>query len=426
MSIKANPSSLLFLPILSLLFLSSALPSLGYGRRQQQCRRDRETRSRELEEQRDIPYYFSAERFEYLQKTQEGNIRALEKFSSEHLRGIENYRLLTLEANPSTFVVPQHNNAKSIVVVLRGKATITYVLGEKRQSYNLEKGDVIEIPAGAVIYLINPDKNEKLNMIILTQPVTSPGNLANYFVAGGVSFYEVFSNDVLEAALNITREKLDQLFAEQRQGVILKAPQEQLMALNSNISATKQKGQKSAGPFNILDQLPLYYNQFGHFLQASLKGEDISVSYAEIKSGALMVPFYNSKATAIIFVVEGDGYFEMVSPCVSSQAMEGKGEETEGNEPYQQINSNVSAGDVIVLPAGSPFAILASGNQNLIAASFTVNDKHNQRNFLAGAGNVMTQLDREAIKLCFTGSAESIESLFRNQQEAHFVSMQRL
>ncbi|XP_037491418.1 vicilin Car i 2.0101 [Jatropha curcas] len=148
---------------------------------------DRGTKSREMEKQRDNPYYFHAQRLQSRHKTQEGHISVLEKFSdrSELLRGIENYRLSTLEANPNTFVVPHHCDAESIIVVLRGKGTITCVLRDERRSYNLEKGDVIRIPAGATLYLINRDNNEKLNMVKLMQPVNSPGNFREYFAAGG-------------------------------------------------------------------------------------------------------------------------------------------------------------------------------------------------------------------------------------------------
>ncbi|EEF45261.1 Vicilin GC72-A precursor, putative [Ricinus communis] len=393
-----------------------------------------ETRSREIEQHKNNPYYFHAQRLRSPFKTDEGHIRVLEKFSesSELLRGIENYRLLLLDAVPNTFIVPNHFDAESLVVVLNGKCTISYVLREKRVSYNLETGDVIKIPAGATVYMSNHDNNEMLRLATLIQPVNIPGEFSSFSAAGGgnlESFYTVFSNDVLEAALDTPRDQLDKLFGQQRQGVIVKAPQKQLKALSQRVSSTRQKGQ---APLNLRNQQPLYSNRYGNLWEASpndhkqLQDMDVSVSYAEIKRGSLMVPHYNSRTTTIGLVLEGSGRVEMACPHVASQKQKESQQEQEtkgGAEHYRKISSNLSPGGVFIMPAGHPTALLASQNENLLTLWFGINASNNHRNFLAGQrDNVMNQIEIEAKELSFNVPAELIEKIFRNQKESHFVA----
>lgn len=98
-----------------------------------------------------------------------------------------------------------------------------------------------------------------------------------------------------------------------------------------------------------------------------------------------MVPHYNSKATVMAMVVEGNGRFEMACPHMSSQRQQGGGEpEEEEMEQYENVGARISPGDVFIIPAGHPLAIVSSQNQNLRIVGFGVNAQNSQRNFLAG------------------------------------------
>lgn len=52
---------------------------------------------------------------------------------------------------------------------------MTFVSQWKRESYSLERGDVMKVQAGVVGYLINPDDNEKISAAMLVNPVNTPG-----------------------------------------------------------------------------------------------------------------------------------------------------------------------------------------------------------------------------------------------------------
>lgn len=56
-----------------------------------------------------------------------------------------------------------------------GCGAITLVCEEKKETHELRRGDILEAPAGAIIYMINKDSNEKLVLIKLIHPVSTPG-----------------------------------------------------------------------------------------------------------------------------------------------------------------------------------------------------------------------------------------------------------
>lgn len=148
----------------------------------------------------------------------------------------------------------------------------------------------------------------------------------------------------------------------------------------------------------------------------------------------MMTPYYNSKATEINVVVDGEGYFEMACPHLSQSHSYGGDErygretghqyrperESRGETGYQKIRSRLSVGTVVVVPAGHPFVAVASNNQNLQILSFKVNADDNEQYTLAGKRNVINQIEREAKELAFGMPAREVEEVFRSQQEEFF------
>ena len=87
-------------------------------REREEIRRDEGERVREPS-----PYVFEDEHFETSVRTEEGRVHILRKFTekSKLLKGIENYRVGFLEANPNTFIAPVHFDADTIFFVANGK-----------------------------------------------------------------------------------------------------------------------------------------------------------------------------------------------------------------------------------------------------------------------------------------------------------------
>jgi mannose-6-phosphate isomerase-like protein (cupin superfamily) len=150
-----------------------------------------------------------------------------------------------------------------------------------------------------------------------------------------------------------------------------------------------------------------------------------------VMQGAVMVPHYNSRATVVVYVVEGTGRFEMACPHVSRQSREYRGrreeeeEEKESSGKFHRVSARLSPGDAFVIPAGHPIAVVASQGENLRLVGFGINGQNNQRNFLAGQENIINQMEREAKELSFNMPRGEIEEIFGNQRESYFVPKER-
>lgn len=358
-------------------------------------------------------------------------MRVLQRFTerSELLRGIDKFRVGFYEANPNTFMLPHHWDADSVLFVIRGRATMTFLRQENRETFDLERGDVLIIPAGTTAYLVNSHENEMLQIAELLHPVNTPGHYEQYFGVSGEepeSFFNSFSTEILQAALNVPREKLERLFKQQKGGAIVKARQEQVRALARHGMSTRRM-RESRGPFNLLDEGPRYSNDHGEFFVVSpneyplLEDLDVSVAYCNIRQGSMMAPHYNSRTTIIVMVEEGSGYIEMACPHLGARG--NRKDEQEGASPsYKKVKARLSRGDAFVVPAGHPVALVASENENLRAVGFGINAYNNQMNFLAGQENIINLLDREAKELSFNLPAEEVEEMFQRQRKSYFMA----
>ncbi|XP_042055786.1 vicilin Cor a 11.0101-like [Salvia splendens] len=414
--------------------------------------RGRHGRDSHQQKQTNNPYVFEDRHFFTGMQTQHGRLRILQQFTerSDLLRGIENYRIAVLEAQPQTFIVPSHLDAEILVFVARGRGAVNMVREERREGFNIKEGDIFRIHAGTTAYLVNRDNNERLVLVKLIQPVNTPGQFQEFYGAGGQnpeSYFKAFSDEILEAAFNVDGERVKRLFGQQRQGAIIKASSEQIRSMSQHQEGGIWPfGGESKGTHNIYDKRPIYNNNYGQYYEVDssqfrqLRDLDIAISFSNISQGAMTAPFYNSKANKIAVVVEGEGYFEMACPHLSqsrsqsqSQRQSRRGEEEEEEEEeysyrprgetttsYKTVRSRLRTGTVVVVPAGHPFVAVASNNQNLQIVSFKVNADNNEQFTLAGKRNVMNQLEREAKELAFGVPAREVEEVFRSQEEEFF------
>lgn len=411
---------------------------------------------KEEEEFEENPYVFEDKHFEGGGETEtvgEGRVRILQKFTerSELLRGIENYRVSIVEANPSSFVIPMHFDAEIVLFVAEGRGTIT-VIKEKRGSFDLKCGDVFRIPAGAPFYLINKDEQHKFKIVNLLQPTFVPGHF-EIFQPGGQnpeSFYTAFSWDLLEAAMKTPRDKLKRFFEQQKEGTIIKATREQIRSLSQHEEVIPKiwpfKESETERSFNLLKQHPWQSNKFGRLFEAhpddfsQLRDLGVAIAFANITKGSMMAPHYNSKAMKIAVVVDGEGGFQMACPHLSSSRKGGRWSEREqeqmgesgrwsereqeqerkGERTYQKIRGRLRRGVVFVVPAGHPFSVFASNNQNLQIVCFEANAFGNTKYLLAGKDNIVNKMEKVARELGFNTPGSDVETIFKQQEEEFF------
>jgi hypothetical protein len=128
MAIKAS-IPLLFLLAAGLLFAAAVGTSREEeGRRGEQWEHQhgKQGRGREGEQEQEQdsrrPYVFGPRSFQRIVRSDQGSVEALRPFNEESrlLRGIKNYRVTIIKANPRSFIVPGYPDADGISYVVQG------------------------------------------------------------------------------------------------------------------------------------------------------------------------------------------------------------------------------------------------------------------------------------------------------------------
>ncbi|KAK7280094.1 hypothetical protein RJT34_25156 [Clitoria ternatea] len=396
------------------------------------------------------PFLFRSNRFQTLYKNQYGRIRVLERFErrSNRLQNLRNYRLVEFSSKPNTLLLPHHSDADFILVVLNGKAILTLVYPDDKNSYNLECGDAIRIPAGITFYLINRDENQNLRIIKLAVPVNRPGKFQDFFPSNTEdqqSYLRGFSKRFLEASLDSSFKEIQRVLLEgeqqsggqqsEEEGVIVQFSKDKIQELSRHAKSSSRKSSSSENePFNLRSRSPIYSNKFGKFYEITpeknpqLKELDVYISNVEINEGGLLLPHLNSRAIVIVAVNKGRGNLELVGLREEQRQQEEDEDEQEQEDEQEErevkrYRANLRAGDIIVIPSSYPVAVNASSKLNLVG--FGINAENNQRSFLAGEkGNVISRIDREVNDAAYPGSGEDVHKLLKEQKESYFADGQ--
>ncbi|KAL8252980.1 hypothetical protein R6Q59_036673 [Mikania micrantha] len=395
---------------------------------------DTRTRRTDKRQQSNNPYVFKDQHFTARLETEHGNLRVLQKFTdrSDLFQGIEKYRFAYLEAEPQTFVIPNHWDADTLVFVANGKGTITLIEEDSRQSHNIKQGDLFWVPAGITEYLINTDNNERLVLAKIIHSVSVPGELQLFSVGGGdpeSSFYNAFSTEVLEAAFDVDRDSLGRITGQQKQkqeqGMFKKATEEQIKSLagkESRIWPFGERKEKGKGTYSIFKKDPSVANDNGilHEVDSGdfpdLRNINVAFSFFNITRGSMAGPFYNAKATQVLMVPNGVGWFEMACPHLSEQVTRSG----QIKPSYEKVSSELRRGTVVVIPAGHPVVIEASGEDNLEVIAFGLKSDKNEWFPLAGRDNVLSQWEDEAIELTFGSPASEVKKVIEKQDQKLF------
>ncbi|CAN6282009.1 unnamed protein product [Urochloa humidicola] len=427
-----------------------------------------EEREEKEQEQSQRPYVFGRQSFRRVVRSKQGSVWALRPFdeATKLLRGIRDYRVAVLEANPRSFIVPSHTDAHCICYVAQGEGVVTTIENGERRSYTVKEGDVFVAPAGTVTYLANTDGRRKLVIAKILHTISSvPGKFQFFFGPGGKnpeSILSSFSKSVQKAAYKTSSERLERLFGKQDKGVIVRASEEQVRELRRQASEGGHGPHwplpppfgESRGPFSLLDQRPSIANRHGQLYEADarsyrdLADHDIRVSLANISAGSMSAPFYNSRSIKVAYVLDGEGHVEIVCPHLAQQGGEegeqhgrrserGRGrrreEESESSESeseseeeagqgYRTIRARVSRGTAFVVPVGHPVVHVASRGSNLQIVCFEIRAAKNERVFLAGANNVLKKLDNPAKELAFAAKAREVDEVLDAQSDQGFLA----
>ncbi|KAK9070118.1 hypothetical protein SSX86_010518 [Deinandra increscens subsp. villosa] len=394
-------------------------------------RPERTRRTDRQQHQSNTPYVFEDRHFTARLENEHGNVRVLQKFTdrSELFQGIEKYRVAFLEAEPQTFVVPNHWDADALIFVANGQGTITLIEENSRQSNNIKRGDLFRVPAGIPAYLINTDSNERLVLAKILHSVSVPGDLQFFSMGDGnpeSSFYNAFSKEVIQAAFDASSFTFlyPKIHKFRKQGIFKKATEEQIRSMagkeESRIWPFGER--KERGTHSIYKKEPSVANENGvlHEVDSDdfpdIRDINVAISLFNITRGSMAGPFYNTKATQVLMVTNGIGSFEMACPHLSNQATRGG----EINPTYERVSSELRQGTVVVIPAGHPVVIEASGEENLEVIGFGLNSDKNEWFALAGRDNVVSQWEDEAMELTFGYPASEVKRVIEKQSKKLF------
>ncbi|XP_027367623.1 beta-conglycinin, beta chain-like [Abrus precatorius] len=387
------------------------------------------------------PFHFNNNKFHTLVNNKFGYIRVLQRFEqrSNKLQNLREFRIVQYKFKPNVLLLPHHADADFLLVVLDGSALITLLSPDERESYKLQRGDALRIPAGTPFYLLNPDDNQNLKVVKLAVPANQPGKVQDFFPFSSEdqeSFLRGFSENTLEASFDAPFEEIEKTLLEEEEqevGVLVEVSKEQIQELSKDAKSSSRKSISSENePFNLRSRGPIYSNKFGKFFEIpphknpQLQELDIFLDCVEIKEGGLLLPHYNSKAIVVLVVNKGKAKLELVGLKEQHQKQEQQQEEEEEQEGPRKVQSyraKLSEGDIFVIPASYPVAINASTDFHLVA--FGINAENNQRNFLAGEkDNVISQIHKLVKNLAFPGSGEQVEKLLKKQSESYFADAQ--
>lgn len=87
-----------------------------------------ETRVGAKEEGDENPYVFEEKHFRTVLKSEHGQVQVLPKFNHALLKGIENFRLSVLVANPRAFFSPGHSDAETLIFVSQGTSYTNMII----------------------------------------------------------------------------------------------------------------------------------------------------------------------------------------------------------------------------------------------------------------------------------------------------------
>lgn len=151
-----------------------------------QCECDRE-------KENNNPYLFESHMFKSRFESKHGEFRVLDKFT-QLLLGIENYRIGVLEFEPRSFLLPHHFDAQLLLLIVRGRGSISIAEEDEKNSFNLEYGDVLSVSAGSTIYFTNTDNKEKFSVYVLAKAINVPGQFQNLNFMNFTFMFLVFNS----------------------------------------------------------------------------------------------------------------------------------------------------------------------------------------------------------------------------------------
>ncbi|VAH90725.1 unnamed protein product [Triticum turgidum subsp. durum] len=351
--------------------------------------------------------------------------------------GLMHIGFITME--PKTLFVPQYIDSNLILFVQRGDVKVGWIHKGGLVEKQLKMGDVLQIDAGSIFYMVNTGKGQRLHIICSIDASDSAGfaPYQSFYLGGGgkqTSVLAGFEPKILVTALNTTYDELGRILPVRTGGTggpfvsyttesgsggkehgqggerdvgengresepwrpVGRGDDDEpgsgqstwtwswrkLMSrfIGGELNKKSDKTLRAPEPYNLFDHEPSFRNTYGWSISVD-KHDYEPLDHSDIGvylvdlTGSMMAPHVNPRATEYGVVLAGEGVIQVVFPN-GSLAM----------------SAEVRAGDVFWIPRHLPFVQVASRGGPFVFFGFTTSARRNKPQFLTGPTSVLRMM----------------------------------
>ncbi|KAI3699430.1 hypothetical protein L2E82_43740 [Cichorium intybus] len=346
------------------------------------------------------------------------------------------YHLQFITMEPNSLFLPVHLHSDMVFYVDTGSGTLNWVDLEndddKLRQVELQAGDVYRLRTGSFFYLQSNLESDRRKLRINAIFSDSREEIREGSSFGAYSSVRDlilgFDNRVLQAALSVDEEVIEELRSGGKQAMIVhgvaKAKTKELWEIHYKIMKTflgrmkngmidiNKKSKNKDKAYNILTADHDVENCNGWSLVVTseqldvLKDSDFSIFMVNLTKGAMMGPHWNPTTAEIGVVLRGRGMVHVVCP--------GTLNETE----CKNSRFRVEEGDVFVVPRYHPMAQMSFNNGSFVFMGFTTTTKKNHPQYLVGTASVLQVLDKRVVAASFGVSNTTMDEVLKAQREA--------
>ncbi|KAI3502904.1 hypothetical protein L1887_31292 [Cichorium endivia] len=346
------------------------------------------------------------------------------------------YHLQFFTMEPNSLFLPVHLHSDMVFYVDSGSGTLNWVDLEndddKLRQVELQAGDVYRLRTGSFFYLQSNLESDRRKLRINAIFSDSREEIREGSSFGAYSSVRDlimgFDNRVLQAALSVDEEVIDELRSGGKQAMIVhgvaKAKTKELWEVHYKIMKTflgrmkngmidiNKKSKNKDKAYNILTADHDVENCNGWSLVVTseqldvLKDSDFSIFMVNLTKGSMMGPHWNPTTAEIGVVLRGRGMVHVVCP--------GTLNETE----CKNSRFRVEEGDVFVVPRYHPMAQMSFNNGSFVFVGFTTTTKKNHPQYLVGTASVLQVLDKRVVAASFGVSNTTMDEVLKAQREA--------
>ncbi|XP_023754538.1 vicilin-like seed storage protein At2g18540 [Lactuca sativa] len=348
------------------------------------------------------------------------------------------YHLHFITMVPQSLLLPVQLYSEMIFYVNSGSGSLSWMDvnkdDDKLQQVNLKTGDVYRLQPETVFYLENnlvDNDGQELQIYAIfsdSDDKLLQNKQGDEVYVGVHDLVLGFDNVVLQAALNLPGELMEELRTGKRQPLIVqglpvvnysmgevgsRVTSSFLGTKNNdilNIQNKKDKNKKKA--YNIHESDHDVENCYGWSAIVTkkqldvLKDSDFSVFMVNLTKGSMIGPHWNPSSVEIAIVLRGQGMVQVVCPTITNEKV------------CKNSRFKVAEGDVFVVPRYHPMAQISFNNDTFVFMGFTLTSKDSFPQYLAGKLSILQKLDKTVLMKSFNVSNTTMDQVLSVKKES--------